>query len=328
MLRASSARKGVAQAPKPDMKVPMKDHTPLAASPANVAFIGLGVMGGAMARHLGHAGHNLTIYNRTTTRAEAWQTANADITVRVASSPADAADGADVVITCVGNDDDLADVVLSPNGAFSTLRRGALFIDHTTVSARIARQIAVEGRDKELLCVDAPVTGGQPGAENGTLAIMCGGSAKAVDAARPVLEAYAKRVVHVGKSGAGQTAKMANQMCIAGATAGLAEAIRFAQLAHLDLDKVFEAISGGAAQSWQMDNRFHTMAKDEFDFGLAVDLMRKDLGLAMDEARTIGASVPVTALVDQFYVDIQAMGHGREDTSALIRRLPRRKATK
>lgn len=306
----------------------MTDQPSPAAAPVSVSFLGLGVMGGAMARHLGEAGHNLTIYNRTPARAEGWQAANPNISVRVASSPAEAADGADVVITCVGNDDDLADVVLSPNGAFSTLRRGALFIDHTTVSARIARQIAVEGRDKELLCVDAPVTGGQSGAEAGKLAVMCGGSLKAVEAARPILAAYAKRVVHVGKSGAGQTTKMANQMCIAANLAGLSEAIRFAQAAHLDLDKVFEAISGGAAQSWQMDNRFHTMARDEFDFGLAVDWMRKDLGLAMDEARNIGASVPVTALVDQFYVDIQAMGHGREDTSALIRRLPRRKAGK
>jgi 3-hydroxyisobutyrate dehydrogenase len=302
----------------------MSEQTAAAAEPANVSFLGLGVMGGAMARHLGKAGHNLTIYNRTTARAEAWAAANPGIAVRIATSPAEAAEGADAVITCVGNDDDLADVVLSPNGVFSTLRRGALYIDHTTVSARIARQIAVEGRDKELLCVDAPVTGGQSGAEAGTLAIMCGGSAKAVDAARPILAAYAKRVVHVGKSGAGQTAKMANQMCIAGTLAGLSEAIRFAQIAHLDMEKVFEAISGGAAQSWQMDNRFHTMAKDEFDFGFAVDWMRKDLGLAMDEARNLGASVPVTALVDQFYVDVQAMGHGREDTSALIRRLPRR----
>lgn len=281
-----------------------------------------------MARHLGNAGHMLTIYNRTPTRADAWLAANSGISVRVASSPAEAAEGADVVITCVGNDDDLADVVLSPNGVFSTLRRGALYIDHTTVSARIARQIAVEGRDKELLCVDAPVTGSQSGAEAGTLAVMCGGSVRAVDAARPVLAAYAKRVVHVGKSGAGQTAKMANQMCIAATVAGLAEAIRFGQAAHLDMDKMFEAISGGAAQSWQMDNRFHTMARDEFDFGFAIDWMRKDLGLAMDEARNIGASVPVTALVDQFYVDVQAMGYGREDTSALIRRLPRRKAAK
>ncbi|MBF5089849.1 NAD(P)-dependent oxidoreductase [Novosphingobium sp. NBM11] len=296
--------------------------------PLNVSFLGLGVMGGAMARHLGKAGHRLTIYNRTATRAEAWQAANPGLATRVASSPAEAAEGADVVITCVGNDDDLADVVLSPTGAFSTLRRGALFIDHTTVSARIARQIAVEGRDKELLCVDAPVTGGQSGAENGTLSIMCGGSAKAVDAARTILAAYAKRVVHVGKSGAGQTAKMANQMCIAGTIAGLSEAIRFCQIARLDLDKVFEAISGGAAQSWQMDNRWHTAAKDEFDFGFAIDWMRKDLGLAIEEARNLGASVPTTALIDQFYADVQALGGGREDTSALIRRLPRRGSEK
>ncbi|WP_026166891.1 NAD(P)-dependent oxidoreductase [Novosphingobium nitrogenifigens] len=292
--------------------------------PLHVSFLGLGVMGSPMARHLGNAGHRLTIYNRTPARAQAWMKANPGITVRVASSPAEAAQDADAVITCVGNDDDLADVVLSPTGVFSTLRRGAVFIDHTTVSARIARQIAVEGRDKELLCVDAPVTGGQSGAEAGTLSIMCGGSEKAVEAARPVLAAYAKRVVHVGKSGAGQTAKMANQMCIAGAIAGLSEAIRFAQAARLDLDKVFEAISGGAAQSWQMDNRFHSMARDEFDFGFAVDWMRKDLGLAIEEARNLGASVPTTALIDQFYAEVQAMGGARQDTSALIRRLPRK----
>ena len=298
--------------------------TPASTRPLDVSFIGLGVMGGAMARHLGEAGHRLTIYNRSPARAQAWQSANPGLAARVAASPAEAADGADVVITCVGNDDDLADVVLSPTGAFATLRRGALFIDHTTVSARIARQISVEGRAKELLCVDAPVTGGQSGAEAGTLSIMCGGSAQAVDAARPVLAAYAKRVVHVGKPGAGQTTKMANQMCIAGAIAGLAEAIRFAQAARLDLDSVFEAISGGAAQSWQMDNRWHTMAKDEFDFGFAVDWMRKDLGLAIEEARNLGASVPTTALIDQFYADVQALGGGREDTSALIRRLPKK----
>ncbi|BEV01684.1 NAD(P)-dependent oxidoreductase [Novosphingobium olei] len=292
--------------------------------PLNVSMIGLGVMGGAMARHLGKAGHRLTIFNRSPARIEAWQAANPGLAASVAATPAEAAEGADAVITCVGNDDDLADVVLSPTGVFAGARRGALFIDHTTVSARIARQIAVEGRDKELLCVDAPVTGGQSGAEAGTLAIMCGGSEKAIEAARPVLSAYAKRVVHVGKSGAGQTAKMANQMCIAGALAGLSEAIRFAQAARLDLDKVFEAISGGAAQSWQMDNRFHTMAKGEFDFGFAIDWMRKDLGLAIEEARNLGASVPTTALIDQFYADVQAMGGGREDTSALIRRLPKK----
>jgi 3-hydroxyisobutyrate dehydrogenase len=296
--------------------------------PLNISFLGLGVMGSQMARHLGQAGHRLTVYNRTASRAQAWVEAHPGLALRSADSPAEAAAGADAVITCVGNDDDLADVVLGPNGVFAALRRGGLFIDHTTVSARIARQIAVEGRDKELLCVDAPVSGGQSGAEAGTLAIMCGGSAAAIEAARPILAAYARRVVHVGKSGAGQTAKMANQMCLAGTLAGLSEAIRFAQTAHLDLDKLFEAISGGAAQSWQMDNRFHTMAADEFDFGFAVDWMRKDLGLAIDEARGLGASVPVTALLDQFYADVQALGGGRQDTSALIRRLPRRDGPK
>jgi len=296
------------------------------ATPINVSFIGLGTMGSSMARHLGHAGHRLTIYNRTPARTNAWLAANPGLSPSVADSPAQAAEGADAVITCVGNDDDLADVVLGPNGAFRTLRRGGVFIDHTTVSARIARQIAVEGRDKELLCVDAPVTGSESGADAGTLSIMCGGSTQAFAAAQPILTAYARRVVHVGKSGAGQTAKMANQMCLAGTIAGLAEAVRFAQSAHLDLDKTFEAISGGAAQSWQMDNRFGTMARDEFDFGFAIDWMRKDLGLAIEEARHVGASVPITGLIDQFYADVQAMGGGRQDTSALIRRLPRRGA--
>jgi 3-hydroxyisobutyrate dehydrogenase len=296
--------------------------------PLNISFLGLGVMGSQMARHLGQAGHRLTVYNRTATRAEAWVAAHPGLAARTANSPAEAATGADAVITCVGNDDDLADVVLGPNGVFSALRPGGVFIDHTTVSARIARQIAVEGRDKDLLCVDAPVSGGQSGAAAGTLAIMCGGSTAAVEAAQPIVAAYAKRVVHVGKAGAGQTAKMANQMCLAGTLAGLSEAIRFAQTAHLDLDKLFEAISGGAAQSWQMDNRFHTMAADEFDFGFAVDWMRKDLGLAIDEARGLGASVPVTALLDQFYADVQALGGGRQDTSALIRRLPTRGGSK
>lgn len=292
--------------------------------PQKVSFLGMGVMGSPMARHLAAAGHELTIYNRSPARIEAWQAAHPHLSPRIADTPAEAARGADVVITCVGNDDDLADVVLGPHGVFTTLRRGGLFIDHTTVSARIARQIAVEGRDKEILCVDAPVTGGQAGAENGTLSIMCGGMAKAVEAARPVLAAYAKRVTHVGKPGAGQSTKMVNQICIAGALAGLSEAIRLAQAARLDLDKVYEAISGGAAQSWQMDNRWKTMANDEFDFGFAVDWMRKDLGLAIEEARSLGTAVPITALVDQFYVDVQAMGGGRDDTSALIRRLPKR----
>lgn len=290
----------------------------------NVSFLGLGVMGGAIARHIGEAGHRLTIYNRTPARASAWVAANPGLAVRVAANPADAAEGADVVITCVGNDDDLSDVVLGPQGVFATLRAGGVFVDHTTVSARIARQIAVEARDKEIHCVDAPMTGSQIGAENGTLTLMCGGRPDAIAAASPIMAAYSQRIVHVGKAGAGQTAKMANQICIAGIVAGLAEAVRFAQASHLDMDKVYEAISGGAAQSWQMDNRWKTMAADEFDFGFAIDWMRKDLGLAMDEGRGLGVSLPITALVNQFYADVQAMGGGREDTSALIRRLPRK----
>lgn len=294
------------------------------APPSNVAVIGLGVMGGAIARHLGAAGHRLTIYNRGDARREAWLGANAALGAAVAATPADAAREADVVITCVGNDDDLADVVLAPQGAFAALRPGALFIDHTTVSARIARQVAVEARDKEVLCVDAPLTGGQAGAEAGTLTVMCGGRDDAVEAARPLMAAYARRVVHVGKAGAGQTAKMANQICIAGVLGGLSEALRFSQAAHLDLDRVYEAISGGAAQSWQMDNRWATMAKDEFDFGFAIDWMRKDLGFALDEARGLGVPMPVAALVDQFYAEVQAIGGGRQDTSALVRRLPKK----
>jgi 3-hydroxyisobutyrate dehydrogenase len=292
--------------------------------PLNVSFLGLGVMGAPMARHIAAAGHRLTIFPRSPPRVDKWRADNTAVEVRVAASPAEAADGADAVVTCVGNDDDLADVVLGPHGVFSSLRRGAVFIDHTTVSARIARQINVEGRDKEVLCVDAPVTGGQAGAESGQLSVMCGGSAKAIEAARPVMAAYAKRITHIGKAGAGQSTKMVNQICIAGALAGLSEAIRFAQGARLDMDRVYEAISGGAAQSWQMDNRWATMNADAFDFGFAVDWMRKDLGLALDEARNIAVGIPVAALVDQFYSEVQALGAGRQDTSALIRRLPKK----
>ncbi len=288
----------------------------------NVSFLGLGVMGGPIARHLGQAGHRLTVYNRTPQRIERWIEANPGLAARVATSPAEAAEGADVVLTCVGNDDDLADVVLGPGGVFSTLKRGGLFIDHTTASARIARQIAVEARDKEVLCVDAPMTGSQIGAEQGKLTLMCGGRPDAMAAAEPIFAAYTRRVVHIGKPGYGQLAKMVNQICIAGVVSGLAEAMRFAQAGHLDIDKVYEAISGGAAQSWQMDNRWKTMAEGSFDFGFAVDWMRKDLGLAMDEGRTLGVSLPITALVNQFYAEVQAIGGGREDTSALVRRLP------
>ncbi len=292
-----------------------------------VSFLGLGVMGGAIARHIGKSGHELTIFNRSPARRDAWQEANPGLASRVAESPADAAEGADMVITCVGDDDDLADVVLGPNGVFKTLKSGGVFVDHTTVSARIARQISVEARDLEVHCVDAPMTGSQIGAEEGTLTLMCGGRADAVEAARPVMETYSRRIVHVGKAGAGQTTKMANQICIAGIVASLSEAVRFAQSSHLDMDKVYEAISGGAAQSWQMDNRWKTMDAGEFDFGFAIDWMRKDLGLTMEEGRGIGVSLPVTALVDQFFADVQGLGGGRDDTSALIRRLPRRGKT-
>ena len=290
----------------------------------NVSMIGLGVMGGPIARHIARAGHRLTIYSRGPQRLEAWRAAHPDLAVAAADSPADAAATADLVITCVGNDDDLAEVVLGPQGAFSKLKPGAAFVDHTTVSARIARQIAVEARDLQIHCVDAPMTGSQIGAENGTLTLMCGGRADAIESARPVMQAYAQRIVHVGKAGAGQSCKMANQICIAGAIAGVAEALRLAQAAHLDLDKVFEAISHGAAKSWQLDNRWQTMAQDSFDFGFAVDWMRKDLGLALDEGRGLGLSLPITGLVDQFYADVQALGGGRQDTSALVRRLPRK----
>lgn len=292
--------------------------------PRNVSFLGLGVMGGAIARHIGEAGHRLTIYNRTPARAQRWQEANPGLAPRIAHSPAEAAEGADVVLTCVGNDDDLADVVLGPHGVFSALGKGAVFIDHTTVSARIARQIAVEARDLQVHCVDAPVTGGQAGAESGQLTVMCGGRADAIEAARPIMESYTKRIVHVGKAGSGQTTKMVNQITFAGIIASLSEALRFAEAAHLDLDKVYEAISGGAAQSWQMDNRWHTMARDEFDFGFAIDWMRKDLGLSLEEGRSLGVSLPVAALIDQFYAEVQALGGGRQDTSALLRRLPRK----
>jgi 3-hydroxyisobutyrate dehydrogenase len=285
-----------------------------------ISFLGLGVMGAPIARHLAAAGHDVTVYNRTRERADAWV---AQYGGRAAATPAVAAEDADAVISCVGADSDLEAVTLRADGAFRTMKKGALFIDHTTVSARIARQLAVEGRDRGLHVVDAPVSGGQAGAENGTLSIMCGASDKAMALAEPYLKSYAARIVHVGPAGAGQTTKMCNQICIAGALEGVSEALRFAQAADLDLDKVFEAISGGAAASWQMLNRWKSMADDSFDFGFAVDWMRKDLGLALDEARSNGATLPVAALVDQFYAEVQGMGGGRQDTSALVRRLPK-----
>ncbi len=289
---------------------------------ARIAFIGLGVMGGAMARHLAGAGHDMVVYNRTQSRADGWITAHGGVSAR---SPAEAADGASAVITCVGADDDLAAVTLSRDGAFRTMAEGSVFIDHTTVSAKIARQLAVEAKDRHIHIVDAPVTGGQIGAEKGTLTLMCGGRDDAIAAATPIMEAYSQKIVHVGPSGAGQLTKMVNQISFAGIIQSLAEAMRFAQAADLDLDKVFESISGGAASSWQMLNRWDTMTKDQFDFGFAVDWMRKDLGLAFDEARANGATLPVAALVDQLYAEVQGMDGGRQDTSALIRRLAKPK---
>jgi len=287
---------------------------------SNIAFIGTGVMGAPMAGHLVAAGHNVTVYNRTRAKADAWAEKYGG---SVAATPAEAAGGKDAVFTCVGNDDDLAGVTLGADGAFAAMAPGALFVDHTTVSAKIARRLAEEGGAKGLFVVDAPVSGGQAGAENGKLSIMCGGTAEAMVKAEPLMQAYALRIVHIGEAGAGQTTKMVNQIAIAGVVQGVAEALRFAQVAGLDTDKVFEAVSGGAASSWQMINRWPTMSQDKFDFGFAVDWMRKDLGLTLDEAKRNGAVLPLTALVDQFYADVQRMGGGRDDTSSLIRRLPK-----
>jgi 3-hydroxyisobutyrate dehydrogenase len=287
---------------------------------AKISFIGLGVMGAPIAGHLAAAGHDVTVYNRTGDKAAAWI---GKYKGESAATLALAAEGADAVFSCVGADHDLEEVTLGQDGAFAAMKPGALFVDHTTVSAHIARRLATEGQERGLLVVDAPVSGGQAGAENGTLAIMCGGTHEAFDRAEPLMKAYAARIVHVGEAGAGQTAKMCNQIAIAGVIQGVAESLRFAQAAGLDTAKVFEAISAGAAGSWQMQNRWATMAQDQFDFGFAVNWMRKDLGLALEEARSNGATLPVAALVDQFYAEVQQMGGGRQDTSSIVRRLGR-----
>ena len=285
---------------------------------AKLAFIGLGVMGAPMAGHLAKAGHEVTVYNRTAEKAERWV---ADHGGAAAATPAEAAEGASAVFSCVGADSDVEEVTLGADGAFEAMREGALFVDHTTVSAKLARRLAEEGEARGLHVLDAPVSGGQAGAENGKLAIMCGGSLKAMTLAEPCMRAYAARIVHCGGPGAGQQTKMANQLAIAGVLQGLSEALHFARKSGLDLDKVYEAISGGAAQSWQMDNRWKTMARGEFDFGFAVDWMRKDLGLAIAEAEEVGARVALAELVDRFYAEVQEMGGGRQDTSSLVRRL-------
>ncbi|MHA7819206.1 MAG: NAD(P)-dependent oxidoreductase [Erythrobacter sp.] len=291
----------------------------------NIAFIGLGVMGGPMTGHLAKAGHRVTAWNRSSERAEKWRKTWADegLDVTFADNPANAAEGAEFACTCVGNDEDLLSVLEGEDGVLALLPQGAVLVDHTTTSAAIARRLSERCGDLDIDFIDAPVSGGEAGAVNGQLAIMCGGSDEAIERARPVMDCYAKAIVHVGPVGAGQTAKMANQMCIAGVLGGLSEAIRLAQGAGLDLDKTYEAISGGAAQSWQMDNRWKTMTEDTFDFGFAIDWMRKDLGYALEEANRLGLSSPISALVDQFYADVQAQGGNRLDTSALITRLPK-----
>lgn len=288
----------------------------------SVAFLGLGVMGYPMAAHLALAGHRVTVYNRTASKSEAFCAELAPTgRVNSAETPAAAAQGADLVFCCVGNDDDLRSVVLGEQGALAGMKPGAIFVDHTTASANVARELYAAARARGLSFVDAPVSGGQAGAQNGLLTVMCGGDAAAFEVVKPVAMAYARAVTLMGPVGAGQLTKMVNQICIAGLVQGLSEAIAFGQRAGLDMHQVLDVIGKGAAQSWQMDNRGKTMVEGKFDFGFAVDWMRKDLGLVLDEAKRNGARLPVTALVDQFYADVQQMGGGRWDTSSLIKRL-------
>ena len=285
---------------------------------AKLAFLGLGVMGFPLAGHLVAKGHDVTVYNRTAAKAQAWV---AKYGQRSASTPAEAAKGADMIFACVGNDDDVRAVTTGADGAFATMSKGAIFIDHTTASADVARELHAKAAALGLSFIDAPVSGGQAGAENGVLTIMCGGDAEAYAKAEPVMASFARACRLMGGSGAGQLTKMVNQICIAGLVEGLAEGLHFAQKAGLDPLAVVDVISKGAAQSWQMENRSATMVADKFDFGFAVDWMRKDLGICLAEARRNGAHLPVTALVDQFYSEVQKMGGGRFDTSSLIKRL-------
>ncbi len=287
-------------------------------APKKVAFLGLGVMGFPMAGHLAKAGHAVTVYNRSPAKAVAWV---AEFGGEAQATPREAVAGADIVFCCVGNDDDLRSVTLGADGAFAGMAPGAVFVDHTTASADVARELYAAAKSQGLAFVDAPVSGGQAGAQNGLLTVMCGGDAPAFDAVQPVGMAFSRAFALMGASGAGQLTKMVNQICIAGLVPGLADAIAFGQKAGLDMNQVLDVIGKGAAQSWQLDNRGKTMVADKFDFGFAVDWMRKDLGLVLDEAKRNGARLPVTALVDQFYADVQAMGGHRLDTSSLIKRL-------
>ncbi|MGV1014024.1 MAG: NAD(P)-dependent oxidoreductase [Methyloceanibacter sp.] len=288
---------------------------------SKVGWIGLGVMGFPMAGHLKARGHDVAVFNRTRRKAEAWVERYGG---RLAASPQEAVTGAEFVFTCVGNDDDLRAVTLGPDGAFSALGQGAIYIDHTTASAHIARELHTAAKARGAGALDAPVSGGQSGAEGGTLTVMVGGDEDDFAKAAPVIGAYAKAVNLIGPSGAGQLTKMVNQICIGGLIEGLAEALHFAKRAGLDIEKVVDTISKGAAQSWQMDNRWRTMIEGKFDFGFAVDWVRKDFAMVFEEAQRNGASLPVTVLVDQFYAEIQEMGGGRWDTSSLIARLERK----
>lgn len=285
---------------------------------AKVAFLGLGVMGYPMAGHLAKAGHEVTVFNRTTAKAEAWAKEHGGA---FGATPKEAVVGADFVMCCVGNDDDLRQVCVGENGAFDGMGRDTIFVDHTTVSAKVTAELYAAGNDLGISFVDAPVSGGQAGAENGVLSIMCGGDAASYEAAEPVMKAYGRAIKRLGESGAGQLTKMVNQICIAGLVQGLSEGLHFAEKAGLDGRAVVEVVAGGAAGSWQMQNRYETMIDDEFEHGFAVDWMRKDLGICLSTADEVGASLPVTALVDQFYKDVQKLGGGRWDTSSLIKRL-------
>jgi 3-hydroxyisobutyrate dehydrogenase len=288
---------------------------------AKVAFLGLGVMGYPMAGHLKNkGGHDVTVYNRTAAKADKWA---AQFGGKSAKTPKLAAEGQDFVMCCVGNDDDLRHVTLGSDGAFAGMKKGAVFVDHTTASAEIARELYQAGKERGIEVIDAPVSGGQAGAENGALTVMCGGEAATFDRAKPVIDAYARACNLMGAPGSGQLAKMVNQICIAGLVQGLSEGLHFAQKAGLDIEKLIATISKGAAQSWQMENRYKTMTDGKFDFGFAVDWMRKDLGICLNEAKRNGAHLPVTALVDQFYSEVQSMGGKRWDTSSLIARLNR-----
>ncbi|WP_419739257.1 NAD(P)-dependent oxidoreductase [Ruegeria sp.] len=285
---------------------------------AKLAFLGLGVMGYPMAGHLQAAGHDVTVFNRTAAKAEVWVAEHGG---SMAATPREAAEGAKFVMTCVGNDDDLRSVCTGADGAFSGMSQSITLVDHTTVSAKVTRELNAAAKDQGLGFVDAPISGGQAGAENGVLSIMCGGDQSVYDAAEPIMQVYSKICRRIGESGAGQMTKMSNQIAIAGLVQGLSEALHFAEKAGLDGRAVVEVISQGAAGSWQMANRYETMLDDHFDHGFAVDWMRKDLGICLDTANETGASLPVTALVDQFYKDVQKLGGGRWDTSSLLKRL-------